>query len=309
MIDTTRWRPVIYSETPRSAALYQSFIADKKSDGRRAVLFLIGAIGLQKVAKERARFATVFVFDDLQNLGALTEKMEDFKIEDIATDDNGMMYPKHLTPVELAEVLERQGSLPESIPLLTKVTNALGRRRPSVLETTSRIPLPEEVPESGAHRVLAEVKALMEASGSAISFPVVLDTYVKYLFRIVDRAKVTSAVTKKLPEPAKELWQQALDFASSEIGLAFARAFRSLCVAVDADYRIGHAVKDHGIQPYSGDFVYFVSVLPPFRNCEFLAGVFDNESKPSLPLVRTFKPSLPTPPPKKRGTKKTKSIS
>lgn len=307
LVDTSRWRPVIYADTPRSIGAYHKFLNEaKRGDNRKAILFLLGISNLQKVAKERGRFASILLFDDLQNLHNLREQLDGFEIVDIvsAKDTPGVMLPRHLTPGELADLLTKAGSLPESMPLLSKITNALGKRRPSVLETTSRMPMPEAVPHSGAQRLLSEVKARL--TDESPPFSVVLDTYVKYLFRIIDRNKVT-AVTKKIKEPAKEPWGAALDFASSDIGLTMARAFHRLCRTGDPDYRIGHAVTEFGLKPYSGDFVYFTAIMAPHRTCEFLPGFFTEDDKPALPVVKVFKPPAIAAPAKKSGLKKTKN--
>jgi hypothetical protein len=308
MIDTTRWRPVIYADTPVSLAHYQRFVKEeKKGDGRKAVLFCFGAAHLQKVLKDRAKFSSVLVFDDLQNLHALATQLDSFSVVDVHRDENNCDFPKHLTPVDLMEVIERPGTLPDPFPLLSKITNALSRKRPSVLETTSRLPTPDGFMESGVHKLLSDLKALLP-DDSKISFAVLLDVYVKFLFKIVDRNHVTTAVTKKLPAGhAKELWNQALEFATSAIGETMAKAYYALCTSVDADYRVGHAVADHGLRSYSGDFVYFTSVLPPHRKCQFLPGAFDESAKPSLPLVKVYKPVAEAPTPKKRGQKKARN--
>lgn len=283
MVDTARWRPVVYADTPKTLSRYQSFLGSK-SDQRKVVCFVFGATYLPDVLKNKDKIASYLVFDDLQNLHLLTAQLPGFDIVDI-TRDNGV-FPKYLSPQELTVVLEAPTKLPDQNLLLKKVTDALGARKPSVLETTSRIPQAETIQESGAQRRLTEIKRRLT---SGPDFSVVLDYYVKYLFRIVDRNQVTQNVTKKLPAELKDLWKEALDFADSEIGLTMAKAYASLCFAADPDYRVGHAVAKHSLKPYGGDFSYFTAVLPPHNSCAFIPGVLENTSAEETALVALFK--------------------
>lgn len=308
MIDTSRWRPVVYADTPGSLTRYHQFLNEKKNDGRRVVLIVLGALNLTKIVKDKARYASVLVFDDVQNLSLLTEQIKGFSIADIRVEGESF-YAYHLTPVELADLLDADGSIPDQTPnFLSKVTNALGRRRPSVLESTSRIPVGDGVVESGAQRILNELKNLV-GDDEAMPFSVVLDFYTKYLFRIVDRNKVTTAVTKKLPAAAKELWKQALDFADSDVGETMAKAFARLCRNPDSDYRVGHAVNEYGLKPYSGDFTYFTAVLPPHRNCAFIPSFDAGKDESALPLVKILKPIVPTTTTAKSKAKKARGRS
>lgn len=304
MVDTSRWQPVVFADTPRTIRRYQEFLNEKKNGGRKPLLFLLGVTNLSKIAKDRQRFTSVLVFDDLQNLHLLSSQMSGFSIADI-THKNNVPYPKHLTPVELGELLEKQGSIPETLPLLAKVTNALGRRRPSVLETTSRMPTPETAPDpaTGVQRQLTDIKNAL-GGGTKVPFAVLLDTYVKYLFRVIERSKVTSTVTKKLPDEVKAAWKNVLDFADSDIGLTMAKAYARLCRNKDPDFRIGHAVTQFKLRPYTGDFVYFTSLFPPHRTCQFISTFVVPEpvSAASGPLIKVFKPPKPSP----KATMKTK---
>lgn len=302
MVDQVRWNPVVYADTPRSLARYKKFVNSHETEARKVVLFMLGATNLTKVAKEFDRFSSVLVFDDLQNLHLLDEAIDEFEIVDIEAE-NGIPVPRNLTPAEMTEVVNRPEMPSSPFPVIAKLTNALGKRRPSVLESTSRMPMPEAVPESGAQRLLTEVKTILDVTGSTLPFPIVLDTYIKYLFRILPRSKVTSSVTKKLPEEAKELWGTALDLAGSEAGSNMARAFRSLCESEDVDYRVGHAVSKFGLKPYSGDFIYFTSILPPFRGCEFLSNLPDEADLPK-PRKGKMKPPAGRPKAKKKSRKK-----
>jgi hypothetical protein len=271
-------------------------------EGRKVVLFLLGAVNLGKVAKEFNRFSSVLVFDDLQNLHTLKAQLNSFEVVDIEME-HGISVPRHLTPAEMTEVVNRPDMPASPFPLITKLTNALGKRRPSVLESTSRMPMPEAIPESGAQRMLTEIKLILDLTHSPLPFAVVLDTYIRFLFRIVPRSKVTSMVTKKLPDDAKDLWGTALDLANSEVGVNMARAYRSLCASDDVDYRVGHAVSKFGLKPYSGDFVYFTSVLPPYRGCVFLKEL---QQEADLPKVRKARGASAkrASKPKKKSTKK-----
>jgi len=302
MLDNNRWRTVVYADTPRSKGRYELFLKGDKKDQRKAVLFLMGAANLHKVVKDAERFASVLIFDDLQNLHQLSTILKDFEVVDIDVE-GGTHFPRHLTPAEMADVVSSSGAPPAEIPLLTKITSALGKRKPSVLESTSRMPLPEAVPESGAQRLLTEIKNVVESADSQLPFAVIIDVYTKFLFRMLPRNKVTSTVTKKLPEEAKDLWGTALDLANSDVGVRMALGFRALCRAEDPDYRVGHAVADYGLKPYSGDFLYFTSVLPPSRAFEFLKEL-DEADDGSLGPQQKFKPSPAAPKAKKKGRKK-----
>ena len=302
MIDQVRWRPVVYADTPRVLARYTKFLKVANQDTRKAVLFLLGATNLGKIAKEYERFSSVLVFDDLQNLHTLKSTISGFDIVDIA-NENGIDVQRHLTPAEMTEVVNRPDMPASPFPLVAKLTNALGKRRPSVLESTSRMPMPEAIPESGAQRMITEIKLILELTASPLPFAVVLDTYIRFLFHIVPRSKVTSMVTKKLPDDAKDLWGTALDLANSEVGLNMARAYRSLCESDDVDYRVGHAVSKFGLKPYSGDFLYFTSVLPPYRGCEFLKDLPQEEDLPKK-SKRRFKAKPARAKAKKKASKK-----
>ncbi len=304
MIDISRFRPIIYADTPACQAAYLRFTQEKRGDGRKAVLFLLGAANLPKVVKERDRFSSVLIFDTVQDLTVLGTHLKELTLADV--DASGeLSVPKHLTPGELADLLETEGSIPDPLPLLSKVTNALGRRRPSVLENTSRIPAPDLPESTGAQRMLNDLKDCL--GDEDVSFSVVLDIYVKYLFRIVERSKVTTTVTKKLPAEAREIWSQALEFADSPIGNSFAVAYAKLCRSADADYKIANAVNDFDLKNYSGDFLYFTSLLPPHRGCAFVPAFNPGKDESSLPLVQTFKAPAIKPSTKKSKAKKARS--
>lgn len=302
MLDVGRWRLVVYADTPRTLGRYAKFLASPK-DNRKTALFVLGASNLHRVLKDQERFYSILVFDDMQNLFQLRSKVEGFDIVDIDPQDGGLALPKHLTPAEMAQVVERAGSPTLQPTLLTQLTNALGRSRPSVLETTSRMPMPEAVPESGAQRMLTDLKAVLDGAAASIPFTTVLDVYVRFLFRMVPRSTVTSQVTKKLPQEAKDIWDQALTFAASETGIQMARAYRALChKQKDVDYRIGHAIADYGLKPYAGDFTYFTAILPPHRSADFLKDL-DDKPKPAKPATVKFKPK-PAPPQSKQARPK-----
>lgn len=306
MLDVGRWRSVVWADTPRTLGRYLKFINAPKHDQRKNVLFVFGSTNLSKVLKDQEKFFSILVFDDMQNLHQLRTNIHDFEIVDVAPQANGGTLPKHLTPAEVALVVERSGVPVIQSNLLTQLTSALGRRRPSVLEATSRMPMPEAVPESGAQRTLLDLKTRMEEEESAIPFTIALDVFLRFLFRMIPRSNVTSAVTKKLPNGAKDTWQEALTFGESDIGLSMARAYQKLCKTKDVDYRIGHAVSEFGLKPYSGDFLYFTSILPPHRGADFLDELKKKE-KDAKPAIPKFK--LPAPPPqgKKKGVKKARS--
>lgn len=290
MVDIARWRPVVYADTPKTVARFKKFIDTKRPEPRKVVLFLFGASYLQDVLKHRDRINSILLFDDLQNLHNVSKQISGVKIVDI---DDG--HPKHLSPAELMDIINQPTRFPESV-LLSQITKALAQRGPSVLETTSRMPSPEVAPESGAQRMLAELK---HGLSDDLSFAVVLDTYVKYLFRIITRSKVTKDVTKKIPDSTKDIWRQALDFADSDIGLTMAHAYRDLCHTSDPDVTTSSVIAKRGIKAYGGDFLYFTSILPPHLTCEFLTDVFSSSSKDPQPLVTVTK----VPPPLVKATK------
>jgi hypothetical protein len=303
MLDNNRWRPVVYADTPKCLSRYEAFLEAKES--RKAILFVLGSSNLHRVAKDLDRFASVFVFDDLQNLDHLCNAIPGFDVVDIEVDEEtGTFEPAHLSPAELAEVVKSESSVPDVIPLLTKVKNALGKRKPSVLESTSRMPTPDAVPDvTGSQRLMGEIKLILEAQESELPFSVVLDSYTKFLFRLLSRSKLTSQVTKKLSDEAKELWMPAIDLATSDVGLRMAYAFRSLCEARDPDYRVGHAVSRYGLKAYSGDFLYFTSILSPNRSFEFLPELSDDREKDFM-ADRRFIPSGTSTETKKKRAKK-----
>lgn len=294
MVDIARWRPVVYANTPKSLARYRQFLEGKKPDNRKNVLFLFGAAYLNEVLQNKEKFSSILVFDDLQNLDRLRKWLQSVHIVDIEED-----MPKHLSPSEVMDVVNKPTNFPASNPLLSQITKALGPRKPSVLETTSRLPVPEAIPESGAQRLLAELKKHTEKS--EVQFSIILDVYTKYLFRIVNRAYVTKEVTKKLETDVKDLWKQALDFADSEVGQTMANAYRELCRSSDPDLRPSHVLSKFGIKAYGGDFLYFTSVLPPHQTCTFLTGVFTIDEKDPQPLVKTIE--VPVPEVKAKKTK------
>jgi hypothetical protein len=302
MVDTARWRPVVYADTPRTIARFRQFLESKKPDSRKTVLFVFGSFYLQEVLKHKDKFNTMLVFDDVQNLGLLVKQVPGVQIVDIEKDKDGGFFPKYLTPADLMEIINQPTNYPSGSVLLTQVTRALSQRKPSVLETTSRLPVPEAVPESGSQRMLADLKQAIPQH----DFALVLDVYTKYLFRIVSRSYVTKEVTKKLPTEAKDQWKQALDFADSDIGLEMAKAYHALCRSSDPDFRAGHAVNKFKLKAYSGDFLYFTSVLPPHQNCQFLPDVFPDDSveqKPLVALIHVPEPVAATSKPKGKKSK------
>lgn len=279
MVDIARWKPVVYADTPQTLLRYKSFLDDKKKDNRKVVLFLFGAIYLPEVLKHKDKFHSILVFDDLQNLN----NMRNIPHFDIVDVDQG--YPKYLSPSQLMDVVNKPTRFTET-SLLSQVTRSLNNRRPSVLETTNRMPTVEGIPETGSQRAMSDLKALINDD---VMFSIALDVYVKYVFRIVDRAYVTKEVTKKLPDGAKEHWKKSLDFADSEIGLAMAHAYRDLCRTTDPDLKASYLVNKYGIKNYGGDFLYFTSLLPPSHNCAFLDGTFEVDEKEPPPLVALLK--------------------
>lgn len=271
ILDTTRWRPVVYADTPKTLNRYHRFIQKPTKDDRKPVLFVFGAAYLPKVTRNADLFSSVFLFDDVPNLMAVKTNIPEFDIVDIEGQ-----APKHLTPVELAEVVSRAGALPNKVPLLTKLTNTLGPRKPSVLESTSRLPKAEATTEtSGVQRLLTEVKQY-----DALPYAVVTDTYAKFVFRMIPRSAVTTAVTKRLPAEAKEPWAAALAIADSAVGLAMADAFRKLCDEPAMNYR---EVITPVLKPYAGDFLYLTAIHPPYKGCVFL-------STPGSAANQTVKP-------------------
>jgi len=298
MVDPVRWRPVVYADTPRVLAQYMKFMSEVEGDGRKSVLLLLGASSLHRVAKDYDRFDSIFVFDDLQNLHTLKRSTEGFEVVDVEVED-GIPTPRHLTPAEMNETVALP-SPASPFPLAAKLTAALGKRRPSVLESTSRMPIPEVAPVSGAQRMMAEVKRILDETESPLPFSIVIDAYIRFLFRITTRLKVTSAVTKKLPDEAKDIWSTALDLAGSDVGLTMARAYRKLCENEDVDYRVGQAVNEFNLKLYSGDFLYFTAIFPPHRNCVFISEL-PPEDELSAPKKRRFKSK----PAKAKAKKKT----
>jgi len=266
MLDSNRWRSIVYADTPRCKSRYDAFVKEAKKDDRHNALVVVGATNLHRVQKDAERFQSVLVFDTVQNLCKLEDAVPSFSVVDIEKKGDADL-PRHLTPTELAEVVQRPGSVPAPTPLAVKLVATLGQRKPSVLEATSRMPSPSKIPPSGMRDLLSDVKDLLTADSP--SFQEVLNTYVKYVFRLVPRNTVTQEITKKLPEAAKPLWQNALDFATSKVGTQIAVAFRSLCIASDPGYRLSHAVSKYGLKAYAGDMVYFTAIIPPAQSFVF----------------------------------------
>lgn len=295
MIDTSRWRTVVYADTPKSLVRYKEFLDQKKTDARKVVCFVFGVTSLKEVLKNQDKFNSILIFDDLQNLSDLRTQLG-VQIADVKETDASAM-PKHLTPQEMNTLVESSSPALE-ISLLKKVLTTLGPRRPSVLETTSRIPAPLDVEESGSQRLLTEIKQTLP---DPTFFGVVATTYCKYLFRMIDRNTVTQTVTKKLPAEAKDFWKKALDYADSDIGLAMHSAFAKLCSQRDPDYRTGHAVAEFNLKLYSGDFLYFTMIIPPFDSCQFLQGTTAAASTTAASTANSW-----TPPPELPATVKSK---
>lgn len=277
ILDTTRWRPVVYADTPKTLNRYHRFVQKPEKDERKPVLFVFGASYLPKVTRNADLFSSVFLFDDVPNLMAVKANIPDFDVVDVEGH-----LPKHLSPVELAEVVSRAGSLPNKIPLITKLTNTLGTRKPSVLESTSRLPkgaAPETATTAGVQRLLTEVKHY-----EALPYAVVTDIYAKYIFRMIPRSAVTAAVTKKLPVQAKEPWAAALAIADSAVGAAMATAFRRLCDDSNGALSVRDALKEADLTAYAGDFLYLTTIHPPYKGCVFLAS-----SEEATPTVKQAK--------------------
>lgn len=285
MVDIARWRPVVYADTPRTLLRFKKFIeSNKRTDQRKVVAFVFGASYLTDALQHKDRFNSVLLFDDMQNLHVTSKQLTGFDIVDVHDG-----HPKHLSPAEVMEVISRPTHWPDT--LLSQVTRSLAQRKPSVLETTHRMPKSQPIVESGAQRMMTMLKSGL--SNEDPEFIVVIDIYVKYLFRIISRSQVTKDVTKKLSIDAKELWKQALDFADSDVGMTMAQAYRDLCQATDPDLRASHVVSSRGIKAYGGDFLYFTSILPPHKTCEFLSDalpVDDKEVKPLVQVVRVPEP-------------------
>jgi len=301
MIDIARWRPVVYANTPRTLAKYKQFLLNKKPDNRKNVLFLFGASYLNDVLQNKDKFNSILVFDDMQNLDNLRNYLQSVQIVDV--ENQG--YPRYLSPSEVMEVVNKPTNFPSGNVLLSQITKALGPRKPSVLETTSRLPIPEAIPESGAQRMLADLKRMLGSEEP--SFTALLDVYVKYLFRIISRSQVTKDITKKLPAHTKEMWKQTLDFADSPTGESMAKAYRDLCKTSDPALKASHVLSKFGIKAYGGDFLYFISVLPPHQTCTFLVEVFGEDSKEPQPLVKIIEVPAPEATDKKAKDKSARS--
>jgi hypothetical protein len=127
---------------------------------------------------------------------------------------------------------------------------------------------------------LTEVKQF-----EAIPYAVITDTYAKYIFGLIPRSAVTSAVTKKLPAGAKEPWAAALAFADSDVGASMAVAFRRLC---SADGALSHrdVLKETNLTAYAGDFLYLTAIHPPYKGCVFL-----NDAEEAVKPVVKFVPA------------------
>ena len=293
MIDASKWRSLVYAETDACRSRWTKAF-NAKPDGRRTVCVLLGASYLPRVLERSSSLNAVLVFDDVQNLSTLAGQLPGFEIADIEKDSSGAgAMPLVLSGSDLAQLLDQQLDVGEP-SLLTQLTSALGKRKSSALENTNRMPVTEAVEISSAQKALSVIQTQVE--GSKVSFSVVLDLYVKYMFNMVDRSVVTAQVTKQLPDSVKELWHQLLEFASSFTGEMMADAFVKLCESTDPDYRIGHAVAEFGLKPFSGDFAYFTALIPPAPNYEFVVKgsvKADKETMNSKPLASGSRTAQP----------------
>jgi hypothetical protein len=274
MIDKESFRPVVYADTPRLKATFKTHLANHvaQKDYRRLVVLVFGSSFLPEVLHPSLpKFHSILVFDTVQTLLEVKKHMSALEIVDM--DLTEVARPKPVTAGVLASLLERLGDFDGPLPdIFMDIRNALVQRKPSILETTSRLNMPEATPLSGCQTLLAQLKPVLN---SDISFMQVLDTYVRYLFGMTNRNNVTQSITKKLPEQAKSIFKQALDFADSPIGKAMSAAYQKLCLLSDKDYKIHQAVKEYNLMPYAGDFMYFVSVLPPSKEALFIAPIID----------------------------------
>lgn len=278
----------MYMDTPATLGRYDKAMASKKKELRKMVLLVGGATCLHRVSKDLDRFDSVLVFDTLENLHVLSEDLPEFRIAD-AELEGGHYVSKSLTPSQISDLVGAPGK-PENLSFLQRVVNTLGKRKPSVLETTSRMPSPEAIPHSGVQMQLSNLKRLLdEDEKSKVDFTTVLEVYCKYLFRIIPRSKVTSTVTKKLPKDLKEMWDNVLQFAKSDVGLRMAKAFEAICQTKDPDFRGAYAMKRFGILSYAGDFTYLTAVFPPASVHEFLPELGDVDVE-GLETKGTFKP-------------------
>ncbi len=269
VLDTSRWRLVMYMDTPRTIARFHEAVSEprRKKETRKMVLLVGGATCLHRIHNDLDAFASILVFDSVENLHVLKEDMPEFEIVDSVLE-GGHYVSRHLNPGQVAEMVAKPGK-PENLSMLQRVVNTLGKRKPSVLETTSRMPVPSEVLHSGMQVQLSEMKKRLDDQ-EGLEFSVVLDTYCRYLFRIIPRSKVTSLVTKKLPKELKEVWDNVLQFAKSDIGLRMAKTFEAVSASKDPRFRGSYVLAKYGISQYAGDYMYFTAVHPPSEMHEFL---------------------------------------
>lgn len=269
ILDRSKWRSVIYADTPKCMDQYARWKSSKK-DSRKVIVHLIGASNLSKVLKDESMFHSIIVYDDLETMSILSDIVGGLNIADVEEGPMGPV-PFNLSQAALLNELKEPGGFPDTTPFLSKVRASFGNRKPSVLESSSNMPTPEESVNSGVQRMMTGIKEELEIAESSLPFAVVVDCYSKFIFGMVTRGHVTATVTKKLPKGvAKELWQSAMDMATSQIGLRMKDAYKSLCVSQDPDYRANHAVTKFDLKPYSGDFIYLISILPPSSHWDFI---------------------------------------
>ena len=291
VLDSSKWRVVMFMDTPRTLERYTKFIRSPASKDEKVVLFVAGAVALYRVKEDMARFHSVCVFDDVPNLHLLQKEISSFELVDVEMTEDGLYTHKPWTPGSISEKISKDSVELHDFSFLQKLQNSLGKRRPSVLESTSKMPAPEADEFSGVMAQLAQIKAYLDVDESGkLSFAAVLDVYAKYIFRIIPRSAVTSKVTKKLPKDLREIWTALTDFAKSDIGVRFAKAFQEISKSKDPDYRSGFALRQYGIRQYSGDFVYLSSVLPPSDSFEFLKEL-DDVDEAAMNNKGTFKPA------------------
>lgn len=288
MVDALRWRVCIVANTPSSLARFHTEL--KSTNDRRLVVFCIGAHLLNKVTPHAKQVSCVFVFDDTANILSLAEQIPNFQILDVE-ENNGVRMPKPPTPQDINDALTNSKAGANE-GLFVRVAQVLTARPPSILESTSRVPLtapPTTV--SGVQGIMVEIRHLLPED-SKVPFSAMLDYLTRLTFGITKRASVTANVTKKLPPEVSTLWSDALEVVCSPVGEQMARAYQWLCVNHAALPTVSSAISRFGIKLHEGDFAYLTAILPPSAMHAFV-NPFDDTPANSAGVVKVSATAAP----------------
>lgn len=258
LIDSTKWRIIVYADSPVVTSRYEKALQSKDKT-RRTVLFLFGALHIAKVVPRASEFDTVVVVDDVQNLGMLRNHITQFRIEDIEDQGSGL-HPKYLTPAQFALAMDLPGSIPSQLPVMTVVTHALSRKRPSVLEAMGKIPTPSTTPPSNLQAAVLRIQGLLTEEDVEIG--VLLSVLAKHVFKLAP-ASTSKGISNHLKMvEAQEAWVETLLLAD-RISPAMSKCFSHLCENKDPGLRLREVAKIYDALEIVDDLLYLTTIFPP----------------------------------------------